>query len=450
MNDHPRDERDEDASFREWAKNHTPQEHVPPSYAFLEMMRQAANQKQEAQAATSQGDVPQEGVQPAGDQQAGTPAFEDGTQAETFTSAPDPNLGGRGLMRRRRERVRDEKFTDSDFHAAAEWDAGQGQTPTNPVSPPAETANTSPQSAPETAQVVDQTAAPTSDSVAATDAPTPPPTTAQKRPPRQRERRKPTRISAAAGFIRSFILVFAAAGLMATIFTWWTPPRFISNTVSEQLSAAIETATATHAPTLAANAMVTPNHAIRIGIVSGHRGNDSGAVCPDGLTEAEINFNVARLVVAELQRIGYTVDLLDEFDPRLDNYQAAALVSIHANTCQNYGYEVSGYMIAAAAARITSRSVDDLLVECVARHYEGMSGLSRHAGTTVDMTDYHAFREIHPQTPAAILELGFMYSDRELLTGQPDLLSRAILEGVLCFVDPIRNAATPTPLPVGG
>ena len=159
---------------------------------------------------------------------------------------------------------------------------------------------------------------------------------------------------------------------------------------------------------------------------------------------------MARLVVAELQRIGYTVDLLDEFDPRLDNYQAAALVSIHANTCQNYGYEVSGYMIAAAAARITSRSVDDLLVECVARHYEGMSGLSRHAGTTVDMTDYHAFREIHPQTPAAILELGFMYSDRDLLTGQPDLLSRAILEGVLCFVDPIRNAATPTPLPVGG
>src|SRR5690606_34394711 len=78
--------------------------------------------------------------------------------------------------------------------------------------------------------------------------------------------------------------------------------------------------------------VVTPNWARRIGIVSGHRGpeNDPGAVCDDGLTEREINFAVAQLVVRSLREQGYSVDLLDEFDPRLTTYQAAALVSIHS------------------------------------------------------------------------------------------------------------------------
>jgi len=31
-----------------------------------------------------------------------------------------------------------------------------------------------------------------------------------------------------------------------------------------------------------------------IGIVAGHDGNDSGAVCPDGLTEAEVNRDIGR------------------------------------------------------------------------------------------------------------------------------------------------------------
>jgi N-acetylmuramoyl-L-alanine amidase len=187
--------------------------------------------------------------------------------------------------------------------------------------------------------------------------------------------------------------------------------------------------------------------ALRIGIVSGHRGNDSGAVCDDGLTEAEINFNVVSYIVRDLRTLGYTVDLLDEFDARLNNYQAVALVSIHANTCQDYGYPVSGYLISAAAARITTRSVDDLLVECVAREYEAVSGLLRRPGVTRDMTDYHAFREIHPQTPAAILELGFMRTDRDVLTSNPERLARGIVNGVLCFVEPARDVLMPTAAP---
>lgn len=259
---------------------------------------------------------------------------------------------------------------------------------------------------------------------------------------RRNTRRRRRAVGVVGGIVRSFIIVFGAAIIMATIFTWWTPTAFISNDVRESLSVAIATSAVTMEPT----GLPTPNWLRRIGIVSGHRGpeNDPGAVCPDGLTEAEINFNVAQLVVRNLRGRGYTVDLLDEFDPRLDNYQAAALVSIHANTCQDFGEVVSGYLISAPAARVTARGNDDVLVGCIARHYASASGLQRREGVTIDMTDYHTFREIHAQTPAAIIELGFMLADRNLMTGQPDVLARGITDGIICFLEP---GSAPTPQP---
>lgn len=255
-------------------------------------------------------------------------------------------------------------------------------------------------------------------------------------PPVRRVKRKQRRARAAVsligGLLRAVIIVVVAAGLMATIFTWWTPNEFISPSARQSLSIAVATDAMTAVPT----ALPTPNWARRIGIVSGHRGNDSGAVCPDGLTEASINLSVAELVVRNLRGMGYTVDLLDEFDPRLTDYQAAAMVSIHANTCQDFGELVSGFIVAASAGRITARGNDDLLVDCIAQHYASTTQLQRRLETTVDMTDYHTFREIHALTPAAIIELGFMRGDREMLTEHPDALARGISDGVLCFLQP--------------
>lgn len=265
-----------------------------------------------------------------------------------------------------------------------------------------------------------------------------------RRVQRRRARRRRNAVSLVGGFVRSVIVVFAAAGLMATIFTWWTPSQFIASEVRSELSIAQATSQATLEPT----GLPTPNWFRRIGIVAGHRGpeGDPGAVCPDGLTEASINFEVAQRVVRNLRGLGYSVDLLDEFDSRLDNYQAAALVSIHANTCQTWpgGEVVSGYLIAAAAARESARGEDNTLVECVARYYQQATGLQRREGTTVDMTDYHTFREIHSLTPASIIELGFMLADRALLTEQTDALAQGITDGILCFLDPNRPPPAPT------
>lgn len=172
-----------------------------------------------------------------------------------------------------------------------------------------------------------------------------------------------------------------------------------------------------------------------IGIVSGHRGNDSGAVCKDGLTEAVVNYNIAKRVSDMFINEGYTVDILEEFDQRLNNYSAEVLLSIHADSCVYINDLATGFKV----ARVVDSRVpvqEDHLVACLTAHYKRATGLRFHANTvTFDMTKYHAFYEINPTTPAAIIETGFLYLDRELLAGQPDLVAQGIYNGLECFLN---------------
>ncbi len=259
---------------------------------------------------------------------------------------------------------------------------------------------------------------------------------------RRRERVTRHRVGVLGGFLRTALIILIAGGVASTIFTWFTSPEFLDQRVVNRLVVA----DSTNIPVVQPTALPTPNYLQRIGIVSGHRGpqNDPGAVCPDGLTEASINFEVATRVVRALRGLGYSVDLLDEFDARLDNYRAAVLVSIHANTCRDFGERVSGFLVSKAAVRPTG-GVDDLLAECIALHYGRIVGLERRFNLTRDMTDYHTFREIHPLTPAAIIELGFMKDDREILTTRQDDMAQALVEGVLCFLSPSTNDLLATP-----
>ncbi|MEL6271837.1 MAG: hypothetical protein AAFR22_18665, partial [Chloroflexota bacterium] len=125
--------------------------------------------------------------------------------------------------------------------------------------------------------------------------------------------------------------------------------------------------------------------------------------------------------------------------------------SIHANTCRDYGELVTGFLIATADARAGSGN-DQLLVECLAAYYEDSSQLQRRFGLTRDVTDYHVFREIHPRTPGAIVELGFMLADRDLLVNEPDLLASGLTDGILCYLEPedpniLATLQAPTPAP---
>lgn len=177
-----------------------------------------------------------------------------------------------------------------------------------------------------------------------------------------------------------------------------------------------------------------PDPRPRVGIIAGHWQNDSGAICEDtGLQEVEVTVPVANRVVSYLKRRGYNAELLAEFDPLLSGYEAKALVSIHADSCLNWP-GLTGFKVA-RSSQSAIPEIEDRLVECLHQEYGKASKLPRHdTSITENMTDYHAFRQVAPQTPGAIIELGFLYNDRVILTRQPDRLARGVAEGIICFL----------------
>ncbi len=195
-------------------------------------------------------------------------------------------------------------------------------------------------------------------------------------------------------------------------------------------------------------AALTPRSepAPRVALISGHAGFDSGAICnaEDGtvtLTEAETVARITDLAAQRMRRTGAEVLLLDEYDPRLDGLQADILLSLHADSC----IPASGYK-AAYYERSRIPSTGDRILGCIDRHYAATTGLAHDPDTvTVNMTAYHAFRKIDPSTPAAILELGFLGGDQELLTQRPEVAARGVAASLLCFLedDPIGESPEP-------
>jgi N-acetylmuramoyl-L-alanine amidase len=260
-------------------------------------------------------------------------------------------------------------------------------------------------------------------------------TAAHRRPPAPR----PPRVWLST--LRTLVIVGAAAVLVSTIFSLWTRPTFFS----EEFRAGLNQVQATQRViNIQPTPLPTDIHEVRIGIVAGHSGApqdanftvDPGAVCDDGLTELQLNESVAREVVTALRRDKYTVDLLTEFDSRLEGYQADVLVSIHTNDCQDYGPAGTGYNAASASSRQSTRGEDDRLLNCLISEYGATTGLPRHTGITYDMSDYHTFREIAVDTPTAIIETGFMRNDRDFLLGHQDLIAQGIANGIRCFLRP--------------
>jgi N-acetylmuramoyl-L-alanine amidase len=99
------------------------------------------------------------------------------------------------------------------------------------------------------------------------------------------------------------------------------------------------------------SAEATPVPDLHVGLVVGHWGHDTGAICPPslgGYIEVDINYTVADLTRQYLEAEGVRVDLLKEFDSHLEGYQSDALISIHADTCEYIPDLGTGFKIAEA------------------------------------------------------------------------------------------------------
>ncbi len=256
----------------------------------------------------------------------------------------------------------------------------------------------------------------------------------------------PSDIKRGFSFWQGIQTVLGAAFIVATLFTLWTPGSLVESQLETGFGlAAFDNLTPDDQDEEIAVDQWGPEIMNRIGIVAGHYGNDPGAVCPNGVTEAELNLKIATLVQKSLIDLGYQVDLLEEFDQRLWGYQAAVVVSIHLDSCQYINDQATGYKVAAALAS-RDANAGQRLTACLSNRYGEVTGLSYHAGSvTDDMTYYHAFNEIDPGTMAAIIEAGFMNMDYQFITEETDLVAEGIVAGILCYLnnEPIQSSENP-------
>lgn len=237
--------------------------------------------------------------------------------------------------------------------------------------------------------------------------------------------------------------IVVVAILLATLFTALPSRGLASGDFYDRLSVIL-----TPRPVDGAPLVSQPQ--LRVGIVAGHAGNDPGAVCVDAngqatLTEADVNLEIAAIVQQKLIERGFQVDLLREFDSRLNGYRALAVVSIHNDSCEYVNDQATGFKVASA---LNTPDVNraNRLTSCLVDRYQRMTQLTFHAGSiTSDMREYHAFREIDPTTVAAIIETGFLNLDRELLTKQTDRVAAGVVDGILCFANNENIEPTPNP-----
>ena len=243
--------------------------------------------------------------------------------------------------------------------------------------------------------------------------------------------------------LRAIQTVLGIAILLATLFTALPSRGLVSGNIYDRLSVIL---------TPRSNEVELPvsQPQLRIGIVAGHSGNDSGAVCLDGngnvtLTEADVNLKIAAMVQEQLTQKGFSVDLLREYDTRLNGYRALAIVSIHNDSCEYINDEATGFKVAAA---LNTNDINraNRLTACLVDRYQRVTDLNFHSGSiTSDMREYHSFREIDPSTVAAIIETGFLNLDREILTKQTDRVAQGVVEGILCFANNENIVSTPVP-----
>ncbi len=187
---------------------------------------------------------------------------------------------------------------------------------------------------------------------------------------------------------------------------------------------------------------------VRVGVQAGHWKNDevpeelSGlrgntGSSGGGYTERETVLAIAERVRTLLVARGIAVDLLPTTVPV--DYVADAFVSIHADG--NTNASISGFKIAAPRRDFSGKSVD--LVSALYETYETATGLERDPSVSRRMSGYYAFNwrrydhALHPLTPAAIVETGFMTnaSDRKLLVGDPDCVAEGIANGIVEFLE---------------
>ncbi len=156
-----------------------------------------------------------------------------------------------------------------------------------------------------------------------------------------------------------------------------------------------------------------------------------------GVNERDINRDIALRIKKILEPQGYIVDVLSVTLP--NGYLADAFVSLHGDgdgTGENSGFKM------AYSTRRTPYEAE--LLAAIKETYGAATGLAYDSGrVTRNMTGYYAHawtryqNATSPFTPSVILEMGYVShaNDRALMTRKPDLLAKAVADGIVGFLE---------------
>jgi len=199
---------------------------------------------------------------------------------------------------------------------------------------------------------------------------------------------------------------------------------------------------------------VIPAGPRRVGIQVGHWRNDElpeelrriegqTGTSGGGVSEWQLNLDVANRVAALLRGHGYAVDILPAAVP--PGYLADAFISLHADGDPGGGSR--GYKAAHGSRR---GPYEGQLVRSLVEEYGRATGLPHDEdGVTRNMLGYYAFawsrfqHTVAAHTPSAIFEMGFLTSaaDRTVLLQRIDAVASGIANGVLRFLDEVPAGA---------
>ena len=233
--------------------------------------------------------------------------------------------------------------------------------------------------------------------------------------------------AAAYTVLSGFQTVLSIAVVMATLLTLWNPRKLLS---TPNLSALLQASVVQEKETTP-QPEDTSNH---IGLLAGHWKDSSGEVCADGLAEADVNQAIANRVAQSLTDMGYKVDIFPEFDLALLNYHSAVLVAIYSGSCANNPFPPSGFKISSSLTAKQPEQTDNLAI-CLAEQYQKTTKLPfSYEVINPDHPSYHIFRDIHPDTPAVMIEVGSLSTDRNIIISQTESVSDGIVAGILCVL----------------
>jgi N-acetylmuramoyl-L-alanine amidase len=224
--------------------------------------------------------------------------------------------------------------------------------------------------------------------------------------------------------------------------------------VAAKRRTATPTATAVPPPTATPTPSVEPTPTarpagtpLRVGIQVGHwqakdlpdelaRLRTSSGAFAAGYSEAQVNMEIAKRVVNQLESRSIAVDLLPATIP--PGYDADAFVSIHADGASGGGSR--GFKLATPwrTSRASQHLADTLTAE-----YAKATRLPQDGAITINMRGYYAFnyrRHTHAiakTTPAVIIETGFLTSaaDRAMIVGHPDTVANGIANGIIRYLN---------------